>query len=621
MIGLITAWTAASGCWLDSTGLQPATGGGGSVLVGGAGGTGEGGSTGIPCRTLEDCPGDDSDCGYRTCYDSVCGFQLVPRDTVCTGLDETRHVCDGEGRCVKTDGQTCAEHDSCLSGFCIDGVCCDARCDGECESCDLAATIGRCVPHQARTDPGNECTGLGVCDGSSGCAYGDHLWSHGYGDTDDDRAHDVAVDTDGSVVVVGQFEAGIDFGGAPLTSRGATDVFVVKLSAAGVRQWARTFGALGGSDDDAAYGVALDSQGNVVVAGSFEGSIDFSSPTPTTEQLTSAGTSDAFVVKLTSGGDYIWSKRFGGNQVEVVHAVRVDSNDAIVIAGEFESSTLDVGGVLLTNAHTGSTNDLFVAKLDSLGTTSWAAAYGDMADQCILSTPCANLAIDSSDSVVFAGGVFGTVDFGGGLLVDAGGSDAVVVKLSPTGGHLFSQRFGDATDQHVSDVAIGPSGGVVITGAYEGTVNFGTGSLPFGTESSAYLAQFDNQGTALSSRSFDGLRERVGSALGVDDRGNVVLIGSFGGAMGGTIDVDAGSMWSTSDGSDLFVVKYAAQGAHLWSHQFGDSYDERGSALALDSSGNVVIVGYYQGNLSFGGPALPYHHTVDHDVFVAKLKP
>jgi hypothetical protein len=118
---------------------------------------------------------------------------------------------------------------------------------------------------------------------------GAFVWANRYGGAGDDQALDVAV-TAGRVAIVGGFNATVDFGGGSLTSTGMFDVFVAEYAAgSGSYIDARRFG---GSGYDLAWGVAL-SGGNVLVAGTFDGVVDFGVTT-----LASAGLSDIFLLRL-----------------------------------------------------------------------------------------------------------------------------------------------------------------------------------------------------------------------------------------------------------------------------------------------------------------------------------
>ncbi|MBW2528077.1 MAG: hypothetical protein JRI23_28105, partial [Deltaproteobacteria bacterium] len=320
------------------------------------------------------------------------------------------------------------------------------------------------------------------------------------------------------------------------------------------------------------------------------------------------------------GGGYLWSRGYGGSRGEIAGAVAVDSNDGIFIAGSMESSTVDIGGTVLTNAHNGGTNDLFVARLDSLGAEQWASNYGDSTDQCLVLTPCVSLAVDSADNLWLAGGMAGTVSFGGPSLPEGSDADAVVAKLSNAGATLWEGRFGDAERQYVAALAVTPSDHVVATGAYVGAVDFDSGPLPTSTYANGYVARFDENGIGQAAMALPSSYGASGRGVAVDANGNVTVLGHFGSPSGGTVTLDGSTTLTCTGGFDLFVAKYAADETLLWGYRFGDGYDEIGTALELDDEGNPLLTGYYKGTLTLGATPLPNAGGSYDDVFLAKLR-
>src|SRR5262249_15653532 len=134
-------------------------------------------------------------------------------------------------------------------------------------------------------------------------ADGTHLWSQRFGGTGSDNGTDIAVDGNGNVVFTGSFLGTVDFGGGPLTTPAATDIFVAKCAGDGPHLWSQRFG---GTGSDNGTDIAVDGNGNVVFTGSFLGTVDFGGG-----PLTSAGGTDIFLVKLSATGQHVWSKRFG----------------------------------------------------------------------------------------------------------------------------------------------------------------------------------------------------------------------------------------------------------------------------------------------------------------------
>ena len=84
---------------------------------------------------------------------------------------------DGGGTPGLPVGTACTQGSACASGFCADGVCCNAACDGLCVTCAAQGSVGTCLPADVGTDPRNDCADQGiascgtdgVCDGTGAC--------------------------------------------------------------------------------------------------------------------------------------------------------------------------------------------------------------------------------------------------------------------------------------------------------------------------------------------------------------------------------------------------------------------------------------------------------------------
>lgn len=126
------------------------------------------------------------------------------------------------------------------------------------------------------------------------------------------------------------------------------------------------------------------------------------------------------------------------------------------------------------------------------------------------------------------------------------------------------------------------------------------------------IAPFRNE-KHLWSKRFGGERLAMVRDIAVDASGNAIVTGSF----WGTIDLGGGALSSPSSW-DVFVAKLGPDGTHLWSKCFGEQTTEAQS-VAIDVSGNVIIVGYFDGIVDFGGGALVSMGSVD--IFVAKFGP
>jgi len=170
---------------------------------------------------------------------------------------------------------------------------------------------------------------------------GAHQWTTTFGSTDTDNGWGVAVDGSGNVHIAGRFFGTVNFGAGNVTSAGSYDVFVTKLDSSGAHQWTTTFG---GTGNDRAYVVAVDGSGNVHVTGYFSGTVDFGAG-----DVTSAGSDDVFVTKLNSSGVHQWTTTFGGTGVDDSYSVAVDGDSNVYASGSF-TGTVDFGAGNVTSA-------------------------------------------------------------------------------------------------------------------------------------------------------------------------------------------------------------------------------------------------------------------------------
>jgi len=436
-------------------------------------------------------------------------------------------------------------------------------------------------------------------------AGGQFIWNRQIGGSGVfDAAHAMAVATDpsGNVVVAGSFEGTVNFGTGPMTSSGFKDVFVAKYSAAGVPLWAKAYGEP--NDDEEALGVAMDGSGSVVVTGYFKQTVNFG-----TGPLTAAGTylGDVFVAKYSASGAPLWVKQVGSSGFDKGTAIAVDGASNVLVTGYF-NGTVNFGLGTVTSA---GGPDVFVVKYTPQGAPLWAKRFGgsgfDVAH---------GIGVDGGGNVAVTGEFQNTADFGTGLLTSAGGRDIFLAEYSPDGAPLWSRSFGGTSEDGATSVALDGSGNVIVTGSFTGAVDFGGGLLPDLGGGDIFLAKYSPSGAHLWSKRFGGGGSLGEQAAGVtaDGAGNVILTGaildsvSFGGPV----------LWSNQT-YDIYVAKFTAAGAYLWSRRAGEGYDDSGLAVAADGSGNALVAGYFSVAADLGGGRLTSPGGTDG--FVVKYAP
>lgn len=426
-------------------------------------------------------------------------------------------------------------------------------------------------------------------------AASSHVFSKRFGGTSDQSITGVAVDGGGNVVITGSFAGSVDFGGGTLTSAGGLDAFVARFDALGNHLWSRTFGD---ASAQAGNGVAVDGSGDVFLTGYFEGTVSFGGGA-----LASAGTQDVFVVRLDADGNHVWSKRFGNASDQRGAGIAVVASGGLVTIGTLYGS-IDFGGGTLTSAGLG---DVYLARLDASGNHVWSKRFGDAGAQS-----GAAVAVDGSGYAMATGSFSGSVSFGGGVLTSAGSTDVFLARYDSGGSHVWSKRFGDASAQDGTELSCDAAGNPVLAGSFSGKVDFGGGSLTSAGLGDAFLAKFDTSGSLSWSRAFGSTGADVGGGLAVDGSRDVVLTGSF----QGSVDFGGGAL-TAAGGSDLFVARFSASGVHVSSARAGDALGQEGLSAAIDVAGNVLFAGRFQGTVDFGGGVLT--SAGGYDGFLAKL--
>jgi hypothetical protein len=233
------------------------------------------------------------------------------------------------------------------------------------------------------------------------------------------------------------------------------------------------------------------------------------------------------------------------------------------------------------------------------------------------------VAVDGSGNVIVGSTLYGTSDYGGGSLTTAGGQDIVLVKYSATGGYLWSKRIGGANNEWVTSLAADQTTGeIVAVGDFDGSTDFGAGTVTTAGGTDAFVAKYSSSGVPVWSHHWGSTGADSAASVAIDRLGNVAVTGAF------TFNVDFGGGPITNVGdsssADIFLVKLSPAGLHLWSKGFGNSTSSAqiGNGVAFDGAGNVLLTGSIVAltapyTIDFGGGPL----TGDgwYNVFLAKF--
>ncbi len=378
-------------------------------------------------------------------------------------------------------------------------------------------------------------------------------WARQKGGTGNDIAYGIAANLAGGIYITGNAGASID--GQPYS--GVNDLFLMKYDLNGNWIWTRQLGTAG-SEWANAVAVVKNQSGDVYVVGRTSGALDGN---------TSAGQTDAFIVKYSSNGNKLWSRMIGSNRQDLAYAAGIDSSGNIYITGR-------TNGALPGHTTLGA-NDMFLVKYDPNGNRLWSRQVGTAGDDEAFA-----LIIDNEDRVYIGG--YTTGSHGG---PNTGGKDMLVMRFDSNGTFCCSKQYGTAVDDIATALAIDSFGYIYILGNRGSTA--------------AVLMKCDSYGT-IWTIDLEMQIDEIVSSMTIDQMNNIYVTGHANINRGGIID------------KDVSIAKYDPNGQFIWSRQTGTNVDDKANSVAVDEYGSIYVTGSTNGSLfaaNAGGS----------DVFVLKL--
>ncbi len=324
---------------------------------------------------------------------------------------------------------------------------------------------------------------------------GTFQWVKAWGGSGSEYGTGVAVDSFNAVYISGTFEDTVNFnpdGTDNHISFAFKDAYISKFDSTGTFQWANTWGDF---SNDECTDVEVDSFDNPLVCGYFPGTVDFDPDPADTENRTSAGVFDGYVLKFDSSGDYLDVWFWGGTSSENVIAMELDALNNIYVTGDFEGTTdLDPHPVA-TDPHTSLGNsDAMVLVLDSTGAFQWSAVWGgaDYDDGRAL-------ALDGQGYLYVGGAFNGIVDFDpdpgfeDNLTSNGGYYDGFVCKYEVTGLYQWARGFGGPSPGAFTyGLAADWEGHAYATGYYSNTAEFAPTGVPCNAASDQHSGSHDS---------------------------------------------------------------------------------------------------------------------------------
>jgi hypothetical protein len=340
---------------------------------------------------------------------------------------------------------------------------------------------------------------------------GNRIGSRQSGTPGDDIAYAIAIDTSGNIYITGSTRGSLP----GWTSSGEKDIFLAKFDSSGNKIFTKQFGT---SQDDIAYGIAIDTSGNIYITGSSGGNLG----------TTSAGGLDIFLTKFDSSGNRIFTQQFGTDQDDIGYGVVVDNSGNIYITGSTK-------GILGSSSF--GLLDVFLAKFNSSGVNQFIVQFGSDRDDVGYS-----IGLSDTDNLYITGSTAGNLPGH----INSGLTDIFLAKFNSSGANQFLQQLGTTGRDIGNCVAVDGAGNVYVAGSTEGGL---LGNSAFGL-SDIFLVKFNSSGATQFARQLGTPGNDIAYGLAIQGT-DIYITGSTEGNLDG----------NTSFGlADIFLAKYDTSG-------------------------------------------------------------
>ncbi len=434
-----------------------------------------------------------------------------------------------------------------------------------------------------------------------------------------DHGRVCAYDNQDNLYVAGTFTSQITIDGVQYSctdpiNGSFLDIFIAKFDSTNTCQWVKIFG---GYDRDDIYGLKINDQGDIFIAGHVSAGVSFSD-----DFDPQVGYWDGFAAKLNTDGQFIWVNTFGNSTIDFVYDLEIDSHDNVYIAGHFQG-IVNHGATVLTSQ---GDKDIFVTKIDSTGNFAWSVSAGGTGLDYAQA-----LSIDEhQDSVeVYIGGSFSaSCQFGNITPPSAGGRECFVARLDNNQNWDYVKSFVCGTRDWIGDIYVDENSCVFVGGSYTNNIVIDDYVLQTNyTGSNSFIFKMDHEGLIewLEPITDNGSNVVYRITPGNDD--NLIVCGMAG------PDVCVGTSFTGASGSNqVYVADISTSGSWNWlktnlqmTNIANDWHLSNIRCVDVNADGDIAVTGAVNGFSFFDNfgvqSCLTDGYEDDNDAFWAILHP
>jgi uncharacterized delta-60 repeat protein len=351
----------------------------------------------------------------------------------------------------------------------------------------------------------------------AGICAGQSYWKRTYGGSLSDGANAITPTPDGNFIVAGYTSSFGNVNG---------DAYFLKIKPNGDTLWTKTYGV---TNINGASAITPTPDGNFIAAGY-------------TYSLGN-GSGDAYLLKIKPDGDTLWTKTYGGTELDAADAITPTSDGNFIVTGETKSFG------------TGVDNDVYLLKIKPDGDTIWTKTYGGTNDDW------ANAITPTPDGNFIVAGY--THSFG------SQSGSAYLLKIKPNGDTIWTKTYGGTSGGLAKAITPTPDGNFIIAGEI---------SSPDGSNADVYLLKIKPDGDTIWTKTYGGTNNDLVQAITPTRDGDFMVAGF----------TYPHLPYGTGYNYYIYLLKINPSGDTLWTKTFGGT---NAISITSTSDGNFIAAG------------------------------
>lgn len=395
----------------------------------------------------------------------------------------------------------------------------------------------------------------------------------------------VKADASGNTYTTGSFWGTMDADPGPgvytLYNAGQYDGFIIKLDAQGNFAWAYAFGA---GFNDYVYAININSSGQIILSGAFEGTMNC--PGTAGPVITSTD-GMGYAIWLDANGAFVRSRQIGDDAyfgLVYLQSAGLDAADRLYLAGSFNrGADFDPGaGVHRDTAGNANKYNMFVVCLDANGDFVWQHSYGHLLNNDELLD---RIAVDAAGNIIVAGSFEFQAQIGASVFTAAGGRDMLLMRLDNAGTHQWVKHIGSTGQDIAFELHLTSTGNAVFAGYAFAPVDIDPGAGQFNVGILRYyLGNLDAAGNFQWG--IDHPHSAAITAI-TSDAQSIYL----GGVFSGSVDFDPGAGISIHNSmrNEAYLLNVGFNRSYNWFAQFADTAVVE--SISLNGSGDLFCAG------------------------------